>query len=185
MEKRSEKIIRIALTGPESTAKSTLAIALAKTYQGVVVNEYARDYIQKLNRPYEFEDVEKIAARQIEEYLEAVNSGENIIFFDTWLIITKIWFREVFGKIPDWIDAAIKELPIDLYLICSPDIEWIPDPLRENGGERRTELFHNYLREIKKTGQAFYIVEGKGKDRLFNAKGAVDQFIKKQKNGEV
>ena len=43
-------IIRIAITGPESTGKSMLTAQLAKHYKAVMVAEYAREYLEKLGR---------------------------------------------------------------------------------------------------------------------------------------
>ena len=39
-------IIRIALIGPESTAKSTLSEDLAKYYKTIWIPEYARNYFK-------------------------------------------------------------------------------------------------------------------------------------------
>ena len=44
-----------------------------------------------------FEDVEAIAAKQIEQYHQTENTTCPIFFFDTWLIITKVWFEWVYG----------------------------------------------------------------------------------------
>jgi len=46
------KQIRIVVTGPESTGKTTLAKQLAEFYHGQYIQEYAREYIEKLPHPY-------------------------------------------------------------------------------------------------------------------------------------
>ena len=38
-------------------------------------------------------------------------------------------------RFPDWVDEQISQASFDLVLLCAPDIPWIPDPVRENGGE--------------------------------------------------
>jgi nicotinamide riboside kinase len=48
---------RIVITGPESSEKSTLTKLLAKEYKTSFVQEYAREYLEKIDRPYELEDV--------------------------------------------------------------------------------------------------------------------------------
>ena len=57
-------LVKIAITGPESTGKSTLTQLLAAHYQTVYTTEFARSYIQQLNRPYTPEDVLHIAKMQ-------------------------------------------------------------------------------------------------------------------------
>ena len=43
---------KIAILGPESTGKSELAKALAEYFHSEWVPEYAREYIEKLERTY-------------------------------------------------------------------------------------------------------------------------------------
>jgi nicotinamide riboside kinase len=56
-------IFKIGIIGPESTGKSTLANYLAHRYNGVLVPEYAREYMEKReqNTDYTYEDVKNIA----------------------------------------------------------------------------------------------------------------------------
>jgi nicotinamide riboside kinase len=54
MEKSSNSIIKIAIIGPESTGKSTLAQALAAYYHEPWVPEIARNYIANLNTTLSF-----------------------------------------------------------------------------------------------------------------------------------
>jgi len=58
--------IRIAITGPESTGKSTLAAQLARHYNALWVPEYARTHLELLNRPYTANDILLIARRQLQ-----------------------------------------------------------------------------------------------------------------------
>ena len=61
----SKNFIKVAITGPESTGKSTLAQLLAKEYNTVFNPEYAREYIDNLSIPYSYQDVERIAIEQL------------------------------------------------------------------------------------------------------------------------
>jgi len=58
-------LYRISITGPESTGKSALAKELAAHFNTVWVPEYAREYLEKLGRRYEFEDIAIIAKGQL------------------------------------------------------------------------------------------------------------------------
>ena len=65
LQENKNKLIRIAITGPESTGKTNLAEALALHYNTVWVPEYAREYIANLNRKYTLNDILTIAKRQV------------------------------------------------------------------------------------------------------------------------
>jgi NadR type nicotinamide-nucleotide adenylyltransferase len=167
--------IRIAVTGPESTGKTTLAMQLADHFHGLFIPEYARGYVENLPGHYSFEDVENIAKAQVEQYNSTKTSSEKIVFFDTWLIITKVWFNWVYQKTPDWLDEMIVNCPVDLFLVCQPDLPWEADPVRENGGENRIRLFELYLSELKHYGFAFVEIGGTDDVRLHNAVSAIQK----------
>jgi nicotinamide riboside kinase len=50
---------KIVVIGPESTGKSTLSAALAHKLHTVWVPEYARTYIDLLDRPYTEADLQR------------------------------------------------------------------------------------------------------------------------------
>ncbi len=158
----------VVLTGPESTGKTTLARELADVSGGLYIPEYARTYVERLARPYHRDDVEHIARTQVRRYAEAAVPGKRPLVFDTFLIITKIWFVALYGAAPAWIDSEIRRNTIDMFLLCYPDLPWVPDPVRENPGKRRMELFQAYRRELEQAGLRFRVVKGVGKIRIQN-----------------
>ncbi len=171
--KLSPKKIRIAVTGPESTGKTTLAKQLAERFNGKYIPEFAREYVENLSEHYTYEDVVFIAKKQVEQYLETNESSEKFFIFDTWLIITKVWFSWVFGKVPDLIDDRILNCPIDLFLLCCPDLPWEADVVRENGGENRIKLYEQYQLELKHYNFNFVEISGTGDERLNQAIQAI------------
>lgn len=181
MENPGKPLMRFILTGPESTGKSALTNMLAMHYSKNFIPEYARDYVQNLKRPYDYNDVLQIARKQIEWLNEYSKKSSGFIFVDTYLIITKVWFLKVFGKYPEWIDEEIQKTSNDIYLLCKPDIPWVPDGVRENGGIKRDELFYVYLNELNNTGLNYAFVEGTWDTRLKNAIQIVDQFINEKR----
>lgn len=166
-------MIRVLISGPESTGKSELAIALAEHYGGISIPEYAREYVEKLEGACSYSDVEHIARRQQESYLQGTQHG-SYIFFDTWLIITRVWFEVVFKQVPSWIDEEISRADFDLVLLCHTDLPWLSDGMRENGGEMREVLQERYRSLIKKAGWKCFTVSGMGEDRLRNAIRLID-----------
>jgi len=174
---------KVVVTGPESTGKTEICKFLAASFETDYIPEYAREYIASLNRPYVFEDVEKIARVQVEQLQQQQDGKLPVLFLDTYLIITKIWFREVYGMVPDWIDIRLADASIDLFLLCYYDIDWIPDPVRENPGHRRILLYKSYLEEIEKLGRPCEVIRGIGAERFNMAKAAVEKhftYLKKK-----
>jgi NadR type nicotinamide-nucleotide adenylyltransferase len=178
MEKRDRKeLIRVVITGPESTGKSTLAAQLAEHYHTVFIPEYAREYVEGLERPYTYDDVVRIAERQVREESEFSAKANGLLFYDTYLIITKVWFQIVFKRIPEWIDEKLRYHHIDLFLLCNTDIPWYPDRVRENGGEMREKLFFIYQQEIEHYHYPCFIISGEGDTRLQQGIRAIDSLL--------
>ena len=180
----------IVVTGPESTGKSTLCQQLAEHFHSEYIDEYARDYVAQHGYKYSYEDVEHIARYQHDylnqkiEQIKNTPSSTNepyLLFVDTHLIITKVWFEKVYGREPEWLDEAIKNSPVDFHLLCQPDTEWVYDPVRENPNIRQ-ELYDRYKALIEQYGFPYAEVSGLGENRLqcalsiLNLCKSVEQF---------
>ncbi len=153
-------MLKVGIIGPESTGKTTLAQQLAKQCNAVYVPEYAREYVESLSRPYTYNDVCAIARHQIEQMkLYTDDTGDGIVIYDTELIITRVWFDYCYGSTPDWVLEALERYKPDVYLLMYPDLAWVDDPVRENGGDAiRMELYHRYLQEIQTLQVPCYII---------------------------
>lgn len=173
--KENPKII--VITGAESTGKSVLTKWLASYFNVSFIPEFAREYIEKLGRNYTYNDVEIIAKKQINQLETQKQSEYPYVFIDTWLIITKIWFEVVFGKIPTWLEKSIRETKIDLFLVCDTNLPWEPDPVRENGGEQREILQSRYIKELESYNFKYKIVSGIGEKRFRAALKEVEKLI--------
>ena len=149
---------KIGIIGPESSGKSTLARYLSKRYNGTYVPEYAREYIErKGTRDVTYEELCFIARRQIDEMERLRAEHSPLCIFDTELIVTKVWFLYAFGSVPQWLEQAIRQYPMDVYLLTVPDIPWLPDPARYNGSDDiRQELYKKYEAEVQHLGIPYY-----------------------------
>lgn len=172
MEKKNS-IIRIALIGPESTAKSTLAETLAKYYKTEWVPEYAREYLSNINRKYNLNDIETIAKQQLQNENNLIEKANKYIFADTELIISKVWCIDVFKTCPQWISETIITSKYNLYLLTTPDLPWQDDPMRENP-HRRDFFFNWYEQELKSINANYKIICGTGEGRLKNCIDAIE-----------
>lgn len=164
---------RVVLTGPESTGKTTLCNQIGQVYDCPVIEEYARRYIYELDRPYDQNDLKKIAEGQL-NLEDKVRSASHVIS-DTDLLTIKIWSEYKYDSCDPWILENLMERLPDLYLICYPDLIWESDPLRENPNDL-LELYERYLSEIKKLNVPYKIIKGTGSIRLDNCKEALREI---------
>ena len=156
----------IAITGPESTGKSSLAKELAQHYLALRVEEVARTYLEGLGRAYTYDDILEIARRQhgAIERARSASTG-SFLFLDTEFTVLRIWCEYVYGKCHPWILEKEQTQQVDLFLLTDIDLPWQPDPLREHP-DKRHELFSLYHQALEKRDTPFIIVSGMGKSRL-------------------
>jgi len=166
--------IKIVIIGPESTGKSTLSKDLADHFSEPWVPEYAREYIEQLDRPYEYDDLLAIAQGQIKREEELEKKAHEFLFCDTDLHVIEIWSRHRFGRIHPWILNQLKERHYDLYLITDIDIPWEEDPQREHPDpEMRSYFMKMYENTISKTDVPYIVLRGDHKTRT---KMAIDKI---------
>lgn len=174
--KSSAKARIIVVTGPESTGKSVLTRQLGEHFGAHYYPEFAREYLEKCNSSYTYDDVIHIAMVQAMQMEEAKRRQTGTLFFDTWLIITKVWLEVVYGKAPDWIHHIISSAPVSFFLLCDTGLPWEPDPLRENGGEKREKLLTVYRENLENYGFRYGMVTGQGMERFGHALQIIRQF---------
>jgi NadR type nicotinamide-nucleotide adenylyltransferase len=161
---------KIVIIGGESTGKSTLSKMLADYYHTQWVPEYAREYIENLNRVYHQADLFAIAKGQIELENKLSNGSNNYLFCDTDLYVIKVWSEHKYNACDIRILNLIVTQNYDAYLLMSPDVPWIDDPLRENPDENDRQYFFNLYKEIvESTKKPFLIIKGDENERLKTA----------------
>ena len=162
-------MLKIIVTGPESSGKTTLCKALSKHFNLPFSKEYAREYLDVLNRDYNQEDLLKIAKGQLK-------SEQNTQLLDTDLITIKIWSEYKYGSCDKWILDQIKKQKSEnrYYLLCNPEIPWKADQQRENPNDRE-ELLKIYKKELEALGHDYFIVEGES--RIENSISKISPLI--------
>ena len=150
-------MLKIIATGPESSGKTTLCKALSEHFNIPFNKEYARKFLNNLEREYNQNDLLAIAEGQLA-------SEHSFKLLDTDLITIKIWSNYKYGNCEKWIIKQIEKQKSEkrIYLLCKPDIPWQADPLRENPTDRE-ELFEIYKQELENLGLTYFIVEGKNR----------------------
>lgn len=152
-------IKRIAITGPESTGKSTLSAHLASALNTVWVPEYAREYLEKLGRPYEEPDLLEIAKGQIRAEEDLAKKANTYLICDTDLIVIKIWSEHKYGRCHPWILEQIEQREYALTVLTYIDIPWEDDPMREHPDLRT--YFHDLYKSTL-TSMGIHFIEAKG-----------------------
>ena len=169
------KPLRIVITGPESSGKSLLAARLARHFSTLWTTEVAREYLTEHGPDYGPKDLLLMAQLQAQQSQELAESSLDLVFDDTDLLTYRIWFLEKYGR-PS---PAMEAMPLegDLYLLCTPDLAWTPDPLREYPREadrqRHFELHKEYL---EKEAKPYALVSGQGSARKMNALRILEAF---------
>jgi NadR type nicotinamide-nucleotide adenylyltransferase len=173
-------MLKIALTGPESTGKSTLAQQLAQHYQTVYVPEYARYFLEVFGANYSESQVWEIARGQITLEKALLSQARRVLFLDTELTVLKVWLEHAFNHCPEWLIATQKSQNYDLYLLLDIDLPWQPDPLREHP-HKRAYFFEKYQAELTALGANYQIIRGSENERLDLAIHWIDSLLNFEK----
>jgi nicotinamide riboside kinase len=169
----------IAVTGPESTGKTSLARFLSGAFPGShLIPEYAREWLETRPPGYRYtrDDFFHIAQKQHELIHLARRQPEGIFFLDTEHLVLDIWHSEVFGEHDVEIRRLLGEERFDLTLLCAPDLQWEFDPLRENPADRE-RLFGRYEEELNRLGRPYHVIRGVGPGRNTSALQLVRAFL--------
>jgi len=169
-------MIRVVLTGSESTGKSSLSWRLAKHYDADYVPEFVRGYAEKKGGVLSFADHGPIARGQIAIEDEHVATGQPLLIQDTDLLSTVLYCDHYFGQAPRWIVDAANERKPDLYLLCDIDIPWIADGVRDRG-HLREEMQKLFRDAVVRSKVPFALITGSGDERLARAVEAIDAFL--------
>ena len=172
MNRKKQYTFKIAITGPESSGKTSLAKALASKFNCLWVPEFARFYLNHLGRSYLRTDLKTIGRGQVVwENWYAERSGPILICDTDWTVL-QIWEQYRFGISSKehwhWRLGYTKASSADMYLLCAPDFPWQADPLREHP-EERDILFQQYEQLLSNAGAEYAIVSGPPEKRLQEA----------------
>lgn len=170
---------KIAIIGPESTGKSTLTEQLARHYRTAWVPEYAREYLDHLNREYEESDLLKIGKGQIDsEEEKSRNLKNSLLFCDTDLYVIKVWSEHKYHSCHSWILQEIAKRKYDLYLLTYIDVPWQPDPQREHPDVQMRKYFYLIYKDIViHSGVPWVDIRGNQQERFQQALGAIGKYI--------
>ena len=174
-------LVKIVLFGPESTGKTTLSIQLAKHYNTVWVQEYARPYLQKVwnqeRRTCQQKDILPIAFGQIALENRLAKRADKVLICDTDLLETKVYSSAYYGGFVDPIlEKAATENTYNLYLLTYIDTPWEADDLRDRP-EQRLEMFEAFQKALDQHDRPYLLLKGDKESRLKKAVEAIDAIL--------
>ena len=171
-------MVRVAIVGPESTGKSTLAAQLAAHYQTIWVPEYARAYLERLGRAYTAYDVARIGRGQLALEAALASLASRVLVCDTNLLVVKIWMEHAYQTCPPWLTRHYTAHRYDLQLLMQIDLPWQEDPQREHPHLRRY-FFDWNQRELERQKAPYQIIAGSAERRYQSAVQIIDALLRK------
>ena len=166
-------MIKIVVTGSESTGKTRLASRLGEHFAAPVSVEFVREYATEKGAPLGYEDHGPIAHGQIASEDAAIARATDLVVLDTDLVSTVVYCEHYFGRCPPWIVDAARARAAHLYLLLTPDVPWAADGVRDRG-DRREEMHALFASTLRRFRLAVVEVGGPWDERFERAVTAVD-----------
>lgn len=168
-------MIRIALFGPESTGKTTLANALAAQFKTIAVPEYGRIYCEIFGNDCDAEDLLAIVRGQQLLEAAAARKARRLIVLDTDAVMTAVWSDILLGHRL----AELNDVPAaDFYLVTDIDVPFERDAIRYFPDEaNRRRMFALCKAELDRRKLPYRVLSGDRETRLAHAIAAVAEHF--------
>jgi NadR type nicotinamide-nucleotide adenylyltransferase len=163
----------VCLFGPESTGKTTLALALAEKFGTAFVPEYGRYYCETFGNECDADDLRAIADGQKALEDAGLRKAKTLLILDTDRVMTAVWSDVLLGhRLPD-LDAV--DRPADLYLLADVDVPFQHDAIRYFPDPDERKRFLKRCRvELEKRHLPFVLLHGDENARLAQALVAIE-----------
>lgn len=169
----SGRVIKVVLTGGESTGKTELARRLGEHYGAPVSVEFVREYAGARGGQLDFSDHGPIARGQMAAEDAAIAQAGDIVVLDTDLVSTALYCEHYYGRCPAWIAEEARRRAANLYLLMRPDVPWVADGVRDRG-DRREEMHALFRQQLEAWGLPLVEIGGERAERLRRAIEAID-----------
>ena len=186
LRQQKTAIIKIALFGPESTGKTTLAKQLADYYETEWVPEFARDYLQEKWEENQHicvaDDMLPIAYGQVALENKKLASAKKYLFSDTNLMVTKVFSEMYYGFCDPLLNEAALEHDYDLFFLTDIDVPWEKDDIRDTP-DGRESVFSVFKQTLIDTKKPFITLSGNKESRLAKATVIIDNLSAAKQHG--
>lgn len=178
--------IKIAIYGPESTGKTTLAKQLAEHFETVWAPEFARDYLQQkfddAGAICEPEDLMPIAVGQTKLENDALLTANKFLFCDTSLMVTKVYSEIYYNFCDPVLDKAARKHKYDLFFLTDIDVPWEKDDLRDRPDDREF-MFGKFKSALIENNKPYVTLSGSPEERLQHAISIINNLVKNKEIG--
>ena len=186
LRQQKTAILKIALFGPESTGKTTLAKQLAEYYETEWVPEFARDYLQEKWEENQHicvaDDMLPIAYGQVALENKKLASAKKYLFSDTNLMVTKVFSEMYYGFCDPLLNEAALEHEYDLFFLTDIDVPWEKDDIRDTP-DGRESVFSVFKQTLIDTKKPFITLSGNKESRLAKATSIIDNLSLAKQHG--
>lgn len=165
---------KIAIVGPESAGKTTLAERLAVEFNTVYAPEYARGYVDALGPHWTDQAFVDIAHGQLASVQALSRLARRYLFSDTDALTTTLWAKELLGHVPAEVTVLAETENYDLTLLCTATDKWIQDPQRFQPEIAARKAFEDRLiAELIRLNRPFVCLTGSWEERWVQAVSAI------------
>lgn len=146
---------KVAIIGPESTGKSTLAKHLANKFKCGYVPEYGRTLAEARKNKLTKEDFETIFNTQDFFLKNALHNLDDVplVISDTEAITTEVWYEHFFSSVCDK-----HESDFDLYILLAPTTPFIQDGTRMTNEKERWSMYSKLENELIRRNKKYQLV---------------------------
>ena len=169
-------MIKVVLTGSESSGKTELARRLGEHFHAPVSVEFVRDYAARREGKLGFGDHGPIAKGQMAAEEDAIARADGLVILDTDLVSTVVYCEHYFGRSPPWIETEARSRAAQLYLLLMPDVPWKADGVRDRA-DRRDEMHQLFRAKLQALGLSFVEIEGEREARFREAVRAIESVV--------
>jgi nicotinamide riboside kinase len=163
----------IAIVGAESTGKTSLARALAKSLDGTCVDEVLREWCERQARTPRADEQRAIAEEQ-QRRIEAAAAACELVIADTTPLMTAVYSEVVFGDRSLYADALDwHRRRVTTTLVTGLDLPWQADGLQRDGAHVRAPVDRLLRDALAGHGIAYGVVYGLGERRVEAALAAL------------
>jgi NadR type nicotinamide-nucleotide adenylyltransferase len=176
-------LVRVVLTGSESTGKTTLTTQLAEHFGVSSVAEYVRRFAADKGAPLVYDDHAALARGQMALEDAAITTaqqlGQPLLIQDTDLLSTVVYHWHYYGKCERYLEQAAQRRMPALYLLLDIDVPWVPDGIRDRG-MRREEVQALFTETLERFGAPYRRVSGSWHERFTTAVRAIEHELSQQ-----